>query len=117
MWGVIVFRHPSPIILASRWGGLNTGASSRVPPLLTRPAPGDPKKYGGRDFRVYLDLNADDRVLLAQGGPVVESNRPVIVRIKVVPEHSECASSCGAVLITIAPPSNQLLNIGEHELP
>jgi pilus assembly protein CpaF len=34
---------------------------------LTRPGPGDPKKYGGLDFRVYLDLkNLIHRYLLTK---------------------------------------------------
>ncbi len=47
----------SYIILTSRWGGLNTAASNRVPsPLINPPTSGAPKKYGGLDFRVYQEL-------------------------------------------------------------
>jgi pilus assembly protein CpaF len=56
---------PSPIILASSWGGFNTAVSNRVPSTATNPPSRDAKKYGGLDFRVYLDLkNAIHRYLL-----------------------------------------------------
>jgi pilus assembly protein CpaF len=47
----------SYIILTSRWGGLNTAATNRVPsPLINPPTSGAPKKYGGLHFRVYQEL-------------------------------------------------------------
>jgi pilus assembly protein CpaF len=69
----------SYIIQTSRWGGLNTAASNRVPsPLINPPTSGAPKKYGGLDFRVYQELkNAIHRQLL---------NKVDLERVATVPD-------------------------------
>jgi len=51
---------------------------NRVPPILVKPASGDPKKYCGLDLRVYLDLkNAIHRYLL---------NKVDLERVATVPD-------------------------------
>lgn len=57
---------PSPILLASRWGGFNTAASNRVPSTpINPPLSSGTKKYGGLDIRVYQELkNGIHRYLL-----------------------------------------------------